>query len=1434
MFRLRVKNGWAVLRCNDWDVKALDSQAFQAGDIKEDYWHSAQLRPGDVLNIAYGVGFHGNSFYAGCDLQAVWVPNKPPQLVNLERLPAWTCSVGDYQPPSITFYDWENDPIYYYWSLNDSNDSSNIQLLNPGASTPLIRSRRGGLYYLKLSVSDLVNPTVDYVTTVLVQTNPPSADAGPDKRVAVGTRFQIDGARFTGGNGALRYTWIANGDGNNYVTFGDATVSNPYLTISRAGTYVISGTVFDGVNAAVTDSLQVIATNSVMVAPADLTSCFTSLNPPMSDNVMYGAGWRRDGGRYWIGTNPSMSGTFGTNSMTDWVGAWAWTKRYNPAALTKYTFRANATNFNVKVRFNNESEMVLGQSGVVRQAGGRAGPLKFFCSAVAGAGATGGVSLSITEQVNAPPIGSGAQSAAAKVGVQFTLGGVTFSDPDNDPMTYAWRITQGSVNDVVISSGGNTLSPVIRILKSGRYQLSVDVSDGINPLVTRSVTVDADYRADIPGDLHTWIWNFSDNDFRVRKWRLTGTSLPLERGDRNGFSVSRSQGVNENTGSVSWAGTYRADVAGNLRFTVAKRNTAAVGLRIDNVDVDRALSSSGTFDVHLNAGQQMAVESWAIFGSAIDAHFSASTRFTPDPPSPVQLPSSVWTGHTANDYAENAYYSKTWKWSDGSSMGPGLSNQPVNEFQRTSAINSTVGSVNLRTRYTLRRPGILRIAIGVKNGRGELRIGRLPIADEEGQAPVVESNNQEYQWKVLTYFSTRFSSSPSLEIDYAAAFKAGWNAAVKMQIDFEADSDGPVELKPHPDDYMSGFGQNDYPQGGWGVTTWSNQGGNLVRAPWGGGAVMPNNSNINLQSPSSGAPYLWVRLRRGMNCPGPGTLLVKIRPTPGKKGQFFLSGNLFRDYRGTEPTIEGERISLTYRIDMPGLYNLDYLESEAPGPGGVSILCDAYFLPDSSANWYMAAYPNASLDGNPVVMAIGALSSFDREIGNALRMRDGAVSARLSSSITPPTTGKYRFTLQADCGARLYVNQTLMIDQWSDQPVARHADVALNANDETSVEIEYYYHGKTRKKREINLSVAGPGGAASPVRFIPNQNSLDSCAVDRGVSTALPPDDQSSVGENQRRGYNIFQHAIGDNWALVSNPSNLLPPRNTPGPWFNQIHSDINRDGASDCVFYVGDGPLETDIYNRYLNNLRRRSTAKEKWRYFNSIRDFHHKQLIRAQSRVYQAGTAEIDTVLTMGRNLLETQYRDKSLPVRAVLSLTYCTVVGYAGTSIAVFLPVPFPGKETLNSSIPLRLVSGTIATALLDHLNKVPHKGWGLGRYDVEKGAYEFPNDSHAALMLTTLHVGYRMFSDFASTMSLADMHQLAKEAGLSARQCLSNPEIFSWATNRLWGSPQPADPRIGGVAPTNNPNSAHAVQGELTQMKRHRAGVIDWERKDTLPQ
>lgn len=117
MFRLRVKNGWAVLRCNDWDVKSLDSQAFQAGDIKEDYWHSAQLRPGDVLNIAYGVGFHGNSFYAGCDLQAFWVPNKPPQLVDLERLPAWTCSAGDYQPPSITFYDSENDPIYYYWSL---------------------------------------------------------------------------------------------------------------------------------------------------------------------------------------------------------------------------------------------------------------------------------------------------------------------------------------------------------------------------------------------------------------------------------------------------------------------------------------------------------------------------------------------------------------------------------------------------------------------------------------------------------------------------------------------------------------------------------------------------------------------------------------------------------------------------------------------------------------------------------------------------------------------------------------------------------------------------------------------------------------------------------------------------------------------------------------------------------------------------------------------------------------------------------------------------------------------------------------------------------------------------------------------------------------------------------------------------------------------
>ena len=112
----------------------------------------------------------------------------------------------------------------------------------------------------------------------------------------------------------------------------------------------------------------------------------------------------------------------------------------------------------------------------------------------------------------------------------------------------------------------------------------------------------------------------------------------------------------------------------------------------------------------------------------------------------------------------------------------------------------------------------------------------------------------------------------------------------------------------------------------------------------------------------------------------------------------------------------------------------------------------------SYANWKGEYYNNQSLSGNPVLVRDDAWVDFNWGAGSPGPNIPADSFAVRWERTTHFDTGDYRFNLRVDDGARLWVNDQLVIDQWQDSgPATYTADVRLAAGD-YRIKLEYYEH----------------------------------------------------------------------------------------------------------------------------------------------------------------------------------------------------------------------------------------------------------------------------------------------------------------------------------------------------------------------------------------
>lgn len=137
-----------------------------------------------------------------------------------------------------------------------------------------------------------------------------------------------------------------------------------------------------------------------------------------------------------------------------------------------------------------------------------------------------------------------------------------------------------------------------------------------------------------------------------------------------------------------------------------------------------------------------------------------------------------------------------------------------------------------------------------------------------------------------------------------------------------------------------------------------------------------------------------------------------------------------------------------------------YVARPRAAPPGVTGLTGAYFA-------------NRSLTGQPALTRIDGTVDFSWAGAPSTGLPGNQFSVRWTGKIVAPSTGSYTFYTSSDDGVRLWVNNTLVVNNWTDHATAENAGtIALTAGQPVAIRLEYYDNYGNGVSR---LSWSGPG-----------------------------------------------------------------------------------------------------------------------------------------------------------------------------------------------------------------------------------------------------------------------------------------------------------------------------------------------------------------------
>ena len=284
-----------------------------------------------------------------------------------------------------------------------------------------------------------------FTITSPISDSPPTANAGPDQTLPVGSTVTLNGSASSDPDGhSLTYSWsFVSKPAGSVAVLSDTSAVMPTFLIDRRGTYELQLIVNDGTLASAPDSVGISTQNSPPLANAgpDRTGAVT--------NTV-----RLDGRASSDPDGDSL--TFNWSFVSMPVGS---TAALSSASAIDPTF--------VVDRFGDYVIQLVVSDGVL--------------SSVADT-----VTIST---VNSPPVASAGPDQTTFVGNTLTLNGNGSSDVDGNALSFSWSFTAKPTTSFATLSDGRAVNPGFVIDAPGVYVVQLIVNDGTSDSAPDTVTV---------------------------------------------------------------------------------------------------------------------------------------------------------------------------------------------------------------------------------------------------------------------------------------------------------------------------------------------------------------------------------------------------------------------------------------------------------------------------------------------------------------------------------------------------------------------------------------------------------------------------------------------------------------------------------------------------------------------------------------------------------------------------------------------------------------------------------------------------------------------------------------------------------------------------------------------------------------------------------